>query len=210
MSRRPKVPSAPPRRAHREKSRVRDEVVRRQWPRVDRGGPSQPRRRTLHEAGLSIDLNADRRSSACNEYLGMIVSFPELHPVWWTPIERRIRYRPWTNRQKRPRRSFTDDFKTGAPSINRSPPPGCGVHRRRLAQRRPGSAHIRVDQAVIEGKWDRIADHKLCEIRVGGIDEDVGFTARMHGRYLERQRRTALQPGVADHPCGATVGNVIH
>ncbi len=44
----------------------------------------------------------------------MIVSFPELHPVWWTPIERRIRYRPWTNRQKRPRRSFTDEFKAGA------------------------------------------------------------------------------------------------
>src|SRR5439155_9391985 len=71
------------------------------------------------------------------------------------------------------------------------------------------SAQTSLDQSVIEGKWYRIAGHELREIRVRGIDEDVGFGARMNGRHLECQRRTTLQPRAADRPRGAAVGNVI-
>jgi NAD(P)-dependent dehydrogenase (short-subunit alcohol dehydrogenase family) len=49
------------------------------------------------------------------------------------------------------------------------------------------SAQTRVDQAAIEGERNRVADHELRKFRMRGIDEHVGFSARMHRRYLEAQ-----------------------
>jgi hypothetical protein len=60
------------------------------------------------------------------------------------------------------------------------------------------SAQRGVDQTTIEGKWNGIPDYELREIRMRGIDEYIRFDARMHGRHFDRQRRTSLQPGVAD------------